>query len=94
YECHEDYFIAYKGIRSDRYSKFNFQYQYLKGGIYEAHADHTNEQNSFGLSVWTEKEAKEYCDELVVRCKVYYKDVARLIHDNGKIRCTKIQILD
>ena len=27
YECYDDYFIAYKGIRSDRYSAFNFQYQ-------------------------------------------------------------------
>lgn len=34
YECHEDYFYAYKNIRSDRYSHFNFQYQYLPGETY------------------------------------------------------------
>ncbi|MEG1141780.1 MAG: hypothetical protein RSE41_04955 [Clostridia bacterium] len=94
YECYDSYFIAYKGIRSDRYSRYNLHYQYLKGGIYEAHADHTDAENSFGLSVWTEREATKYCNELVVRCKIYYKDVARIMENNGKIRCTKIEILD
>ena len=35
YECYDDHFIAYKGIRSDRYSKYNFQYQYLANNEYE-----------------------------------------------------------
>jgi len=94
YECHDDYFIAYKGIRSDRYSNYNFQYQYLKGETYTCHADHSNNENSFGLSVWTKEMATRYCDELVVKVKVYYKDVARIVHENGKIRCTKINILN
>ena len=93
YECHEDYFIAYKGIRSDRYSNYNFQYQYLKNETYECHADYSNNENSFGLSVWTQEEAQEYCNQLVVKCKVFYKDVARLVHNNGKIRCEKITII-
>ena len=94
YECHEDYFIAYKGIRSDRYSKFNFQYKYEKGGIYESWCDCTNNENSFGLSVWDEKNAREYSDELVVKVKVNYEDVGRVVHNGGKIRCFKIEILD
>jgi len=94
YECHDDYFIAYKGIRSDRYSKYNFQFQYLKEETYECHADHSSNENSFGLSVWTKKEATRYCNELVVKCKIYYKDVARIVHNNGKIRCSKINILN
>ena len=94
YECHEDYFIAYKGIKKDRYSKFNFQYQYFKGETYEAHCDCTDEENSFGLSVWTEEQAKNYCDELIVRVKVNYEDVGRLVHDNGKIRVRKLTVLD
>ena len=93
YECHADHFIAYKGIQSDRYSAYNFQYQYLKNETYECHADHSNQENSFGLSVWTQEEAQNYCDELVVKCKIFYKDVARIVHNNGKIRCTKITIL-
>ena len=94
YECHKDYFIAYKGIRSDRYSKYNFQYKYEKGGVYESTADFTAEENSFGLSAWTEDKARDYCDELVVRVKIYYKDVARVVHDGGKIRATRIEVLD
>ncbi len=93
YECHEDYFIAYKGIRSDRYSNYNFQYRYLPGETYESHCDFSSAENSFGLSVWTEKAATDYCNELVIKVKVRYEDVGRLVHDNGKIRCTRITIL-
>ena len=94
YECHDDYFIAYKGIRGDRYSKFNFRYQYLKGHTYETWCDCSAEENSYGFSAWTEKKAREYCNELVVRVKVRYEDVGRVVHDGGKIRCFKIEILD
>ena len=94
YECHEDYFIAYKGIRSNRYSKYNFQYKYEKNGIYESWCDCTNDENSFGLSVWDEPNAREYSKELVVRVKVNYEDVGRVVHDGGKIRCFKIEVLD
>jgi hypothetical protein len=96
YKCLKDYFIAYKAIRQDRYSLFNFQYKYLKGETYETHADYTNDENSFGFSVWTEEEAKEYGknkNALIIKCKVYYRDVARLVHKNNKIRCSKITIL-
>ena len=94
YECHDDYFIAYKGIRSDRYSNYNFQYQYLPGETYEAFCDCSSVEGSFGLSVWTEEKAKEYCNELVVNVKVKYEDVGRVVHGGGKIRCRKITILN
>ena len=94
YECHDTYFIAYKGICGDRYSKFNFQYKYEKGGIYESWCDCSGNENSFGLSVWDEPNAREYCSELVVRVKVNYEDVGRVVHNGGKIRCFKIKILE
>ena len=94
YECHDDYFIAYKGIRADRYSKFNFQYQYLKGHTYETWCDCSDNENSYGFSAWTEDGARDYCDELVVRVKVRYEDVGRVVHDGGKIRCFKLEVLD
>ena len=94
YECHDTYFLAYKGIRSDRYSNYNFQYKYEKDGIYESWCDCSNEENSFGLSVWDEPNARDYCDELVVRVKVNYEDVGRVVHNGGKIRCFKIKVLD
>lgn len=94
YECHKDYFIAYKGIRKNRYSKYNFQHQYLKGSIHESDADYTNIINSYGLNVWTKNDAFLYCRELVVPCKVYYKDVAMITMPERKIRCTKLEILE
>lgn len=94
YECHEDYFIAYKGIRADRYSNFNFQYQYIKGKIYETWCDCSTDEDSFGFSVWTEDKARAYCNELVVRVKVRYEDIGRVVHNGGKVRCFKIEILD
>jgi hypothetical protein len=93
YECHEDYFIAYKGIRSDRYSDFNFQYKYEIGQIYETHADYSKNENSFGFSCWTEQMAKQYCDELIIKVKVRYEDIARVVYDGGKIRCCKFEVL-
>ena len=94
YECHDDYFIAYKGIRRDRYSNFNFQYQYLKGETYETWCDCSADESSFGFSAWTEKGARLYCNELVVRVKVRYEDVGRVVHNGGKIRCFKMEVLD
>ena len=94
YECHEDYFIAYKGIRADRYSRYNFQYQYMKGKTYETWCDCSIEECSFGFSAWTEKGAREYCNECVVRVKIRYEDVGRVVHNGGKIRCFKMEILD
>ena len=95
YECHDNYFIAYKAIRNDRYSHFNFQYQYLKNEVYECHCDCTDNENSSGLSVWTDKEAIDYNNTgLIVKVKVRYEDVGRLVHDSNKVRCSKIEILD
>ena len=94
YECHEDFFYAYKGIRSDRYSKYNFQYRYMPNKIYECFADASDDEDSFGLSAWIKKEAEEYCSELVVKVKIYYKDVARVVHNGGKIRCSRLTVMD
>ena len=95
YKCHEDYFIAYKAIRNDRYSCFNFQYQYLPNQTYECHCDCTNEKDSFGLSVWTKKGAKNYDSTgLIVKVKVRYEDAGRLVHNSNKIRCFKIEVLE
>ena len=100
YECHEDYFIAYKATRNHRYSLYNFQYQYLTNEVYECHCDCTDNENSFGLSVWTYEGAKKYNENfeyensnLIVKVKVRYEDVGRLVHGENKIRCFKIEIL-
>ncbi len=47
YEIDGDYVIAYKSVKDDGYSQYNFQYQYEVGQFYEAHADHNvNVKNS------------------------------------------------
>ena len=95
YELDGDYVIAYKGIRSDGYSKYNFQYHYELGGIYEAHADHNlDEDDSFGLSAWTEEQARLYCNEKLIKVKIHLDDVAALVHDYGKIRCTRLEVIE
>ena len=97
YECHDDHFIAYKSIRKDRHSHYNFQYQYLKGETYECHCDCTDNENSFGLSAWTQDGAMWYSNNgLIVKVKINYEDVGRVVHDgyDGKIRCFKLEVLD
>jgi muramidase (phage lysozyme) len=89
-----DHILAYKGIRSDRYSSFNFQYQYLKEGTYECHCDCTSSENSFGLSAWTEEKARGHCGELVIKVKINVADIGRIVHNGGKLRCSKFTVID
>lgn len=94
YDIKGDYVYAYKGIRSDRHSRYNFQYQYFVGKTYSCHADHNlDNENSFGLSTWTLENAKEYCDELIVLVKIHKDDLAALVHDSQKIRCSKFTVV-
>ena len=97
YECHENYFIAYKAIRNDRYSLFNFQYQYLPCETYESNCDCTNIENSFGLNVGTYDFVKEYLGNdkgFIIKCKVYYKDIGRIVKNGNNIRCFRITVLE
>ena len=95
YECHEDYFYAYKNIRSDRYSHFNFQYQYLPEETYDCFSDYSDDENSFGLSAWTETKAYDYSGNgMVVKLKINYADVTAIVHDSNKLRCKRITVLN
>ena len=94
YELDGDYLIAYKSCRSDGYSKFNFQFKYELNKEYECHADYNVDNgNSFGLSAWTYDKAKEYCDELIFKVKIHINDIACFVHDDYKIRCSKLKII-
>lgn len=94
YDCHSDYFIAYKTMRSDRYSIQNFQYQYIKGNTYETFCDCSRRAFSFGFNVDHEKKTDKYLGYISVPCKVKYEDVGRVIENGQIIRCSKIEILD
>lgn len=91
----DDYVIAYKGIRSDNYSKFNFQYQYLVGNTYESHCNaNIDKEISFGLSAWTLEEAKRYCDEKIIKVKIHINDIKALVNNSNKIRCSKFKVIE
>ena len=95
YELDNDWVIAYKGIRSNGYSKYNFQYKYELGNTYQCHADHNlDNENSFGLSAWTAEKAREYCDEKIVKVKIHLDHVAALVHNGNKIRCSEFIIIE
>ena len=95
YELDGDYLIAYKACRSDGYSKYNFQFKYELNKEYECHANYNiDEENSFGLSSWTYDKTKEYCNELIFKVKIHINDIACFIHDNNKIRCSKLKTVE
>lgn len=41
----------------------------------------------------SKEKAREYCNDLIIKVKIRYEDVARLVHNNGKIRVTKFEVL-
>ena len=96
YKCYDDYFIAFKPIRRDRYSLYNFQYKYEPNKVYESNCDCTNKENSFGLNVGSYRYAEKYgtTNIIIVKCKIRYEDVGRLVYCDEKIRCFKIEILE
>ena len=95
YEIVDDSIIAYKSVRSDNYSIYNFQYLYEVGKIYESHCDCTNEENSFGLSAWTKEDALEYHNKgKLLKVKIKIEDIGRIVHNNGKIRCFRFEVLE
>ena len=91
-----NYIIAYKGIRSDGYSKYNFRYKYEVGKVYEDfHCDcNLSNENSFGLGVWTLEKAREYCSEKVFKVRVNIEDIGAIVHENDKIRCWRLEVIE
>jgi hypothetical protein len=58
---YDEYIIAYKAVREDYHSVYNWQYKYEVGQTYKSHCDcDLFEENSFGLSTWTKEGALEY----------------------------------
>lgn len=68
----------------------------FQDNVYESTCDCTNEENSFGLNVGTRDYAKWYASKnsIIVKCKVRYEDVGRIVHKGEKVRCFRIEILD
>jgi len=92
----DEYIIAYKSTRLDGYSCFNFQYKYEVGETYESHCDcDLDNENSFGLSVWTKEKALDYNKKgELYKVRVNIEDIGAIVHKGGKLRCLKIEILE
>ena len=92
----EKYIIAYKSTRSNGYSCYNFQYLYKLGKTYESHCDcNVDDENSFGLSAWTKEKALEYYNKgKLFKVKIMIEDIGCFVHNNYKIRCRKLKILE
>ena len=87
--------IAYKSVRDDYYSVYNFQYLYEVGKTYEAHCDCSSEENSFGLSAWTKEEAINYHNRgRLLKVKIMIEDIGRIVHNNHKIRCSRLEVIE
>ena len=90
------YIIAYKSVRSDNYSVYNFQYKYEVGKTYESHCNcNSDNENSFGLSAWTKEKALEYHSRgKLLKVKINIEDIGAIVHSGNKIRCFKFEVLE
>jgi hypothetical protein len=96
YEVIDDCIIAYKSVRDDYSSVYNFQYTYLPGNSYKSHCDcDLDTENSFGLSAWTKDKALEYYSKgKLLKVKIKIEDIGAIVHNCNKIRCFKMEILE
>ena len=89
------YIIAYKSIRDDGYSVFNFQYKYEIGETYSSTCDCTDNDASFGLSAWTKEKALKYYNKgKLIKVKIFIEDIGRIVQNDNKIRCFKFTVID
>ena len=62
---------------------------------YEAKCDYNiDEENSFGLSAWTKNGALDYHDGKLFKVKIDIADIGAIVHNNKKIRASKLTILE
>ena len=96
YKIKNEMVIAYKAVRSDGYSVYNFQYHYEIGEEYESHCDcNINNNNSFGLSAWTLEGANNYYNRgRIFKVGIPIEDLGAVVHGGNKLRASRIRILD
>ena len=93
----DKYLVAYKSAKEDGTSVFCNWIKYEVGNIYEDwHCDcNADNENSFGLSAWTKEKALEYHNNgLLFKVKIKIDDIGCFVHNGGKIRCWKLEVLE
>ena len=91
-----NYILVYKSVRDDYKSVFfPNKYKYEIGKTYESNCDcNIDEDNSFGLSAWSEQGALDYYSEgKLLLVKINIEDIGTITFYN-KIRCFKLTILE
>jgi hypothetical protein len=97
YEIIDDkYIIAYKSIRNNWYSVYNFQYKYEIGKTFYSHCDcNIYNENSFGLSSWTKEGALRYYDRgRLLKVKIPIDKIGAIVHNNQKIRSFELTAIE
>jgi len=63
---------------------------------YTTHCDcNLYEENSFGFGCWDYENAKEYCDEKIIKVRINIEDLgACVLSNNNKLRASKITVLE
>jgi hypothetical protein len=95
YEIVDGNIIAYKGVRFDGYSNYNFQYHYEVGKTYTSHCDcNLKNENSFGLSAWTLEKAKGYCNQKILKVSIPISKLGAVVHEGDKLRAFEMTVLE
>jgi hypothetical protein len=91
---HDKYIIAYKSVRADGYSIFNFHYKYEVDGVYESNCNcDLDAVDGHGLSAWSRKGALNYHGlGKLFKVKINIEDIGAIV-GKGKIRCFKLEVL-
>ena len=92
YECHDEYFFAYKETWENRLYRAEME-QCEVGGSLERKADHTGKEQAWGYLVGCTRTTNS-CGHVMRKVKVYYKDVARVLCNGAKVRVTKLQFME
>lgn len=98
YDCYDNYFVAYKAVRSDRYPSKYFTQRYFRGDRCESFCDCVTMDESFGLSAGTENTARIYQklikESEIIRVEIYYADLGILIDNGNSLRCFSFKVID
>ena len=92
----DEYILAYKSVRSDYYSTFNFQYKYEIGKTYTSNCDcNVDNESSFGLSAWKKEDAlKYYNGGKLLKVKIPIDKIGAIVHNGNKIRAFELTVID
>jgi hypothetical protein len=96
YEIDGDFVFAYKSTLKHGISIYNNSYRYKVGETYKSNCDcNIDNDNSFGLSAWTEEKALNYNpDGELYKVKIHIDDIGALVQKDNKIRCFKLEIIE